>query len=186
MIQESPDKSVTVVVTRTPKPGREPDYEEWLRGVAKVSMRFPGHLGLTVLRPPPGSRRYTIVFRFDTVEHLQAWESSDERRAWVARAAAMCEDTEIARLTGMETWFTLPGGGAMVPPPRWKMVIVTFAVAYPLIQIFTATLGAWLSFLHPLVRGAIMGACLVLTMTYVGMPLATRLLKRWLFPAPRA
>jgi antibiotic biosynthesis monooxygenase (ABM) superfamily enzyme len=45
MVEEiSSDKSVTVVVTRTPKPGREPDYEEWIRGVAKVSTRFPGHL----------------------------------------------------------------------------------------------------------------------------------------------
>jgi hypothetical protein len=181
MPEQSRDESVTIVVTRTPKPGREGDYEEWLRGVAKVSMRYPGHLGLTVLKPPPGSRRYTIVFRFDTVEHLQAWDRSEERREWVARAEAMCEATEVSRLTGMETWFTLPGGGMVAPPPRWKMAIVSFGVAFPLIQIFTATIGAALAFLHPLARGAIMGLCLVLTMTYAAMPLATRLLKGWLF-----
>jgi hypothetical protein len=186
MAEESSDKSVTVVVTRTPKPGREGDYEEWLRGVAKVSMRFPGHLGMTVLRPPPGSRKYTIVFRFDTVDHLQAWDQSEERRQWVTRALEMCEDTEVARLSGMETWFTLPGGGAVTPPPRWKMVVVTFAVAYPLIQIFNATVGAQLAFLHPLARGAVMGLCLVLTMTYAAMPFATRLFKGWLYPGRSA
>lgn len=176
------EQSVTIVVTRTVKPGYEAAYEEWLHGVGEVAHSYPGHLGLTVIRPRPGSRDYTIVFRFDTAENLQRWEQSDERRAWLARIEGMVEGDDVQKLTGMETWFTLPGGGAVTPPPRWKMVIVTFSVAFPIIQVLTATLAEWLSPLPRLVRGAFVGLAMVLLMTYAAMPLATRLFRKWLYP----
>jgi antibiotic biosynthesis monooxygenase (ABM) superfamily enzyme len=176
------DGSVTIVVTRVVKPGRDRDYEAWLRGVVAVSATFPGHLGATVIRPGQGSRSWTLIFRFATQEQLDAWDRSPERAEWVARGEEMCEHTHLQRMTGLEGWFVLANGGAVAPPPRWKMVLVTFSVAFPTIQLLNATLVRWLQPFPAIVRGIALGASMVLLMTYALMPLATRLLGRWLYP----
>jgi hypothetical protein len=35
--------------------------------------------------------------------------------------------------SSLETWFAIPGLGAVQPPPRWKMALVTTPTAYVLI-----------------------------------------------------
>lgn len=175
--------AVSIAVVRTVRPGREADYEEWLRRAISAARQFPGHLGADVLRPAPGERQYLLLFRFATVEQLLAWEQSEARRALIEEVAPLTEGpTQLTRATGMETWFTLPGGRTLVPPPRWKMALVTWIVAFPLIQALNLTLGRWLAPLPPLARGALTGLAMVVTMTYALMPLVTRTLARWLYP----
>jgi antibiotic biosynthesis monooxygenase (ABM) superfamily enzyme len=173
-------EGVSVAVARTVKPGREGEYEAWLSRAIAAARAFPGHRGADVLRPEPGSRRYVLLFRYATLDQLMAWEASDERRRLVAEADSFTEGAADAqRIPGLVAWFTLPGGA--LPPPRWKMAIVTWAVAFPLIQALNAALGPLLTSLHPLARGALTGAAMVLIMTYAAMPLVTRALARWLF-----
>jgi antibiotic biosynthesis monooxygenase (ABM) superfamily enzyme len=178
------DPSVTVLVTRTVREGREADYEAWAEGVAAVARRFPGHRGLNLVRPRDASRTYTLVFRFDSAAQLDAWESSPERHVWVARAKELCEDARVQHLTGMEGWFATPAAG-LAPPPRWKMVAVSFGVAFPTMQALQAVLGPRLTALPGPVRGAVLGLAMVLFMTYVAMPAVTRHLAGWLYPPPR-
>ena len=71
---------VTVVVTRRVKAGREADYEAWLTRLLAAAAELPGYLGTTVQRPPSGSRTYTSIFRFATVDELRRFEASDLRR----------------------------------------------------------------------------------------------------------
>lgn len=174
------DPSVTVLVTRTVAEGREADYEAWMAGVSAAASAFSGHRGVVVVRPRDASRVYTLVFRFETEAQLEAWEASPERCAWVERAHDLCSDTRVQRLTGMEGWFEAPGPG-FGPPPRWKMVIVTFGVAFPTIQTLQALLLPRLDALPGLARGAILGMTMVLFMTYVAMPFVTRRLSGWLY-----
>ncbi len=63
---------------------------------------------------------------------------------------------------------------------------MTWAVAFPLIQILSSTLGSALGGVHPLARGALIGLAMVLCMTYAAMPFATKALRRWLYPPPPA
>src|SRR5687768_3147576 len=42
---------VTVLVSRKVLPGREPDYERWIRDVTKAALKYQGHLGMNVFRP---------------------------------------------------------------------------------------------------------------------------------------
>jgi antibiotic biosynthesis monooxygenase (ABM) superfamily enzyme len=173
-------EAVSVVVARVVCRGREEAYEQWLREAIAAARRFPGHLGAEVLRPEGQGRRYVLVFRYETLEQLLAWDSSPERDRLVAAAEALCEGpASVQRRTGLEGWFTLPGEAA--PPPRWKMALVTWLVAFPLIQALSALLGPLLAGAPPLVRSAAIGGAMVLTMTYAAMPLATRALRRFLF-----
>ncbi len=175
------DPSVTVLVTRTVKEGREADYEAWVTGVSAVASAFSGHRGVHVVRPRDGSRVYTLVFRFDSAAQLEAWEASPERRVWVERVEDLCTDTRVQQLTGMEGWFEIPAPG-LGPPPRWKMAVVTFGVAFPTIQTLQTLLLPLLDPLPVLARGAVLGLAMVLFLTYVAMPFVTRRLSAWLYP----
>ena len=61
----SDKKSVTVVVSRTVFPGRERDYDEWVRRLVAAAAQAHGNIGVTMLIPAPGKPGlYHVVFRF--------------------------------------------------------------------------------------------------------------------------
>ena len=92
--------------------------------------------------PPSGSVTEVITrdivpgreheFEFANEEALVAWEASEERDRLVQEARKF-STPDVQRATGLETWFVLPGQRAIVPPPRWKMLLVTLIGAYPLV-----------------------------------------------------
>src|SRR5262245_33632439 len=133
---QTTSEGVTVVVVRTVFPGRQAECEVWMHDIAQVATTFPGHLGVTIFRPRPGARDYTLAFRFDTAANLERWEQSPERRAWVERADAFTERVYLDRQSGLETWFVLPGVPVTMPT-RWKMMLVTWLVAFALIQLLS-------------------------------------------------
>jgi hypothetical protein len=101
------------------------------------------------------------------------------------RAGQLLEaDQGLQQLTGLETWFKLPGGNVptMKPPPRWKMWLVSVVAVYPLVLTFQALLVPRMAGL-PLPLKALSFPLVLLTlMTFVVMPVVTRLLRRWLGP----
>jgi heme-degrading monooxygenase HmoA len=110
---EGADGPVTTM-TRRVKPGHEPFCERFLEGIIAAAIEFPGHLGVEVFGPEAAiSGEYRVVYRFDTREHLQAWLDSDERAVWLGRAEPhLIGPMRTQVLTGLETWFTLPGRAA--------------------------------------------------------------------------
>lgn len=179
------DPPVTVLVTRRVKPGKEAEYEKFVSGVAAAASAFPGHLGATVFRPEGhDDREYRVVMRFDHESSLKRWEDSAERKAWHARARELAEDLPAAqKVTGLETWFTLPGRRTITPPPRYKMALITWAAVYPLVTlIFFLLQPLFLQMPTPL-RTLVLTGIMIPAMTYVIMPGMARLFKRWLYPA---
>jgi len=176
--------SVTVCIRWKIKPDREREFEDWLVGVGRAAAQFPGHQGLTVLRPAgAGSPEYVYIFRFDTYPHLQRWEESPERQAWVARARELTEgEARKQVVTGLEYWFALPELPAGPPPARAKMAFVTLLAIYPLSLALPALLAPALTPLPALLRSLIVSVLLILLMTYVVMPGMTRVFARWLYP----
>jgi antibiotic biosynthesis monooxygenase (ABM) superfamily enzyme len=113
---------VTVLYSRRVKPGREADFQAWAHGIVAASREFPGHLSASVLDDPSG-REYHVLFSFADRRTLRAWLDSDERRRWLDRVGELIEaDQGLQQLTGLETWFKLPGAKVptMKPPPRWR------------------------------------------------------------------
>ena len=62
--------AVTSVIPHTVRAGSESRYEAWFREVTAIAQTFSGHRGVDFIRPPKGSRTYTVVLHFDTSEHL--------------------------------------------------------------------------------------------------------------------
>jgi antibiotic biosynthesis monooxygenase (ABM) superfamily enzyme len=173
---------VTVAITQHLKAGKERAFEQWLQDVGQAAGHFPGHQGLTVLSPSKAERRYTYLFRFDSYAHLQAWEHSPQKAQWVAQLGDLLEaapDKQI--VTGLEYWFQLPNDAATVPPPRYKMVLVTILAIYPLSLVVTTLLKPLTRALPFLLGSLLVSTVLVLTMTYALMPVMARLFARWLF-----
>src|SRR5215203_6811021 len=182
--QSRADEPVTVLYSRRVKPGREADFETWARGIVAASRQFPGHLGASVL-DVPGSREYHILFSFADRKSLRAWLDSEERRRWLARVGELIEaDQGLQQLTGLETWFKLPGSNVptMKPPPRWKMWLVSMVAVYPLVLAFQVLVVPRMAGLPLPVRALAFPVVLLTLMTFVVMPVVTRVLRRWLGP----
>ncbi len=176
---------VTVAITRVVKPGCEEEFERALHDFVQRSLHLPGQLGVHILRPAPGSgsREYGIMRRFADAEARDAFYRLPLFEKWKEKVAGLVEgEPRYERLSGLETWFTLPGQRAIVPPPRWKMALVTLVAVYPLSMVLSITVGNWIRHWPMLLSSLIFNACIVTGLTWFLMPLLTRLFKPWLYP----
>ena len=180
------DSGATVVITHRVREGGHEGYEAWLKQIAPVCRAYPGHLDWHIVRPIKGlTTTYTVVIRFDTREHLEAWMTSADRKRLIEEVQPLLarEDDFFIR-SGLDFWFTPDGARAKVPV-RWKQFLTTWSAIFPLvlgvplvvIPLMRRTgLPEWRPFTKLAVTGVI-----VFLMTYVVMPRYTKLLKRWLF-----
>ncbi len=175
------DTPVTIIVKRRPKPDRILELEEVMSGTTKDAMSFDGHLGANIIKPIHPDDSYRIVFKFDSMRHYLAWEGSTIREKWLARYAEVTiGEQEIEILSGLETWFTLPGGEALIPPPKYKMMAIVWMSIFPLSLLLYYCLTPFISELPIVLQIAVTSLTLVSLMTYVVMPLMAKLFHRWL------
>jgi uncharacterized protein len=187
-VQESThieDPPVAVRVTRRVKPERVEEFEEWVSGITAATARFPGYLGAEVLKPgDPSDTDYHIIFKFDHMSDLKRWEDSDERRDWCGRVESFQEGPAHRHVVvGLERWFVLPSNRDASPPPRYKMVAITWLAIYPLITAVFFFLGDPLQRLPLGFRTLVVTAIIVPAMLYLVLPLMTPLFARWLYPS---
>lgn len=179
---------VTVAILRRVRPGCEAAFESALHEFVQQSLNEPAQLGVHVLRPAPGSgsREYGILRRFADAAARDAFYDSAIFRDWQQKVAPLTEgEPRYEHVSGLETWFTLPGQRAMVPPPRWKMAVVTLLGVYPASLLIPTLLkplmGEW-----PLpFRSLGVAALMVAALTWLIMPALARLLRRWLHQEPQ-
>jgi uncharacterized protein len=181
------DHPITTTVTRRVRPGHEAAYEEFLEGIIAAASRYPGHLGVEVFKPQDATAGdYRTVYRFDTAEHLHAWLDSEEHAAWLERAEPHVIGPMRTRfVTGLESWFTLPGRPGTPPPPPYKMALLTWITIFPLITAIVLATGPLLEGVPVVPKLGITTAIAVPLMTWVVMPRVTRLLRGWLYPDHR-
>lgn len=179
----APLDPVTVVVRRTVRAGRERDYEAWLAALLRGAASLPGFLGTNVIRPTAGSREYTSVFRFDTVDHLRQFEESDLRRRALAAVTDLVEgDAMWEKLSGLELWFSPPPGTVAPVPSRLRMALVMIVVVYGLVLSIGKVVALVLAGVPMPLRLLVTITLEVFFMTYVLMPRLTRALARFIFP----
>jgi antibiotic biosynthesis monooxygenase (ABM) superfamily enzyme len=175
------NQPVTAIISHRVRPGRELGYEQWLKGISAVAQTFPGHQGVSFVRPQGHEcPEYVIILRFDTYAHLDAWMKSPERRTWIERASPLVEqDQDIQILTGLETWFNFPG--QRFSPPVYKMAVVTWLGVQIVTSVVAYSLGPVLAPFPLWVNLAISNVIVVLALTYLVMPKLTQLLHFWLY-----
>lgn len=177
---------VSTVTLRTVRPGMEAEFEKSLKDFFQRSKSVPGQLGVHVVRPLPGSADHDwgILRTFTDEEAKAAFFNSPEFQEWQAVAAGFMEgERRQDTLMGLETWFTLPGSKAIVPPSRLKMGLLSTCggvVAASAVSVVVGPLIADLGFFPKIL---VMSVSIASLMTWIVMPLLSRLLKGWLYGA---
>jgi uncharacterized protein len=176
----------TVVITHRVRDGKEADYDNWLNEIRSLCRAFPGHLDWQIIRPIAGlTKTYTVVIRFDTLDHLRQWMGSHDRHRLIEMVQPLLDaDGDYTIRSGLDFWFTPPGAGVKVPL-RWKQFLITWSAIYPLV------LGVPLVVVPVLRRFGVpdnrfltillVTATVVFLMVYVVMPRYTRFVRQWLF-----
>lgn len=188
MTTELPPKDaepLAVLTLRTVREGYQERFEAALHDFIAASFHTEGQLGVHVIRPASGSgsREYGIVRRFGSIEARDRFYSSELFRRWEESIAPMMEGGPVRQdLCGLETWFTVPGKRAMIPPPRWKMALVTVIGVYPASIVVAQLLHPLTGGLHPLLQSLFIAVGIVVCLTWAVMPVLVKIFRPWLYP----
>ena len=123
-------KPITVLVARRVRPGKEVEFERWASELTRAASAFDGFLGAGLLRPGHVGELWHVVYRFASADELAQWEQSPTRSELLAHGEEVMSTSHERRMTGLETWFEVPGRTAPAPP-SWKMFVVTSIVSDP-------------------------------------------------------
>lgn len=172
----------TVVVSRAAHPARVREFERALARAVDTALRFPGQLGITVLKPPAGARpEYKIVIKFDSQANRDRWYASEESRQVFAHIAQHeSRPPRFEMRTGLESWFETDLAGAS-PPPRHKIALATWLAAFPVITFWSVLSWPLLGDAPLAVRAFVLSGLMTFSLAYVVMPRITRWLAGWLF-----
>jgi len=174
--------SVTTILKIRYKPGYEQECLRWMEETASIAGSFTGFLDKEIYRSVETENLLLNIFTFRSLKDLEAWEHSEQRSLQTRKGEQVFESiVEKRQLSGLEFWFQ-PKGSDRRLPLKWKMAAVTVMVIFlllntvmPFLQKAFAVFG-----LPALVKSLIGVLAMVGLMTYLVMPLITRLLSAWL------
>ena len=175
---------IHVAVVRKVKPGCEAQFEGALHDFVQRSLALPGQIGVHIIRPAPGSdsREYGILRGFANREALAAFRTSPEYLEWDRYAQRLTENgARTEELSGLESWFT-PPGQPLRPLPQWKMAIVTYVAVDVVTTLLFYLIGPVIQNWPFLIRNSAFNVLVVACLTWLAMPLLTRVFQAWLQP----
>jgi uncharacterized protein len=175
---------VTVYISRHVRIGDEPAYEAALAQTIDAAKSFQGFRDAVVLKPShPIDREYRVILHFDHCQDLRRWEQSKIRCRWLQQLDQYSvEPPTVQTLTGLETWFTLPIQGTILPPPRYKMLLLTWLAVFPVGTLLNLLISNLFPGIPMTARSFLFTLILGWLMTYLIMPRLTVLFAKWLYP----
>lgn len=178
------EEPVHIAITRRVRKERVGDFEAALAEFARRSLAEHGTRGVQLLHPPPDSEspEYGILRSFATSADRDAFYQSPLYTEWLKQIAPMIEGEAAKReLKGLEAWFRDPHA---LPPPRWKMALLTWIAVWPVSIIVPAILVPLLGPNFPQIfKAGIIAAGIVIVLTWAAMPLLVKLAHPWLHPS---
>lgn len=177
---------VHIAITRRARKERVGEFEAALTEFARRSLHEPGTRGVFLLHPTDStSTEYGIFRSFASAADREAFYKSDLYADWEKRVAPLVEGQPVCReLTGLEAWFRNPGE---TMPPRWKMAVLTWIAVWPVSMVVPAIVLPLLSpKFNSILAAGLIAAGIVTILTWIAMPLLTKLAHPWLHPtAPK-
>jgi len=122
------DNAATVIIGQKVRPGSELKFEAWQQDMNREASKYPGFIGAEVNGPTSVQPDWIVVYRFDSVAHVQAWINSATRQE---------------RLAGGQQYFDGPGtqqvvGGGARQADALVTVVVTHRVSREQVEDFLA------------------------------------------------
>ena len=120
--------AATVIIGQTVRPGCEQAFEAWQTDMNSRAATYPGFIGAQINPPTAVQSDWVVVYRFDSVAHVQAWINSATRQERLAEGQQYFE--------GPGTQQVISGGDRPVDP--LVTVVVTHRVRPELVPDFLA------------------------------------------------
>ena len=180
LVQRTPGPdAVTAVMSQRVKPDAWEAFRDAHARIVLTMSRFPGFLSSELAEPVPGVQDdHVIVFAFDSRGHLDRWLESDERRRVLELVEPLIEGERTLNVVGgFAGWFETEGADR---PPRWKQGVAVLVALYPttlLLGFLQRTLVPDAPWIPALFVSNVVGIAIL---TWLLMPLVTRLLAPWL------
>lgn len=179
--ETSQDSSVTALINHVVGKDRRDEFLQALKDFLRAYDDFSGARGCQVFEQEEGERvRITMLQRFDAAADHERWLRSKAFARWEAVMARIQPMVEPVRsYAGMEALFAAeqkaPGA-----PPRWKMAIVLLIAVFPLSLAMSVWFGPALGSISPVIGALITSPVMVFLMTYVIVPILTKIFAGWL------
>lgn len=169
-------------------------FETWHQSLEQVARQHPGFVRLDLNSPLYCENdviKWYSIIHFDSPENLNHWMNSQERKAVIERGQSVFRAYRFKSFTtGLEGWFSRRASddeNSGLGPPAWKQILSVVFGLYPIVMIRlklfpgTGLVGEW----SP--SGAMLLATLVTSsiLAVVVMPVVTKMMKFWLYPAYR-
>lgn len=178
-------QGASVVISHHILEGKQDQYEEWLNEIGPLCRSFLGYIDWQIIRPIPSlTFNYTVIIRFDTIDHLRKWMESDERKKLIEKAKPIfAKDDNYVIQSGLD--FLFQPAQNQKAPVRWKQYLVTWSAIYPLSILVPLLLLPLLKMIaipeNKFVNSFFISGVIVFIMVYWLMPNYTRLIKKWLY-----
>jgi len=183
--ESAQESTITVLVNHVIAADSRMAFLDALKELLKTFEALPGAKGYKVFQEDAGtSIRITILQRFASWTDQEAWLNSEDFKRWKVAIAPLHPTLEHVRTySGMEALFA--AGQSPAAPPRWKMAIVLFLAVFPLSLALSHWFGKTLASIPPLIGALISSPVMVVFMTYIMVPVLTKIFSGWLQPSQK-
>ncbi|MFD5426602.1 antibiotic biosynthesis monooxygenase [Streptomyces sp. NPDC127084] len=94
------DAAVTAIIGQRVRPGRDREFEKWQEEVNAAAARYPGFLGTETSPPTALQPDWVVVYRFDSIAHLQEWINSATRQTLLDSGGAFFDGPATQQVVG--------------------------------------------------------------------------------------
>jgi antibiotic biosynthesis monooxygenase (ABM) superfamily enzyme len=174
---------VTEVFVTQVSSDKEMDYRKWIAKIHQIEAKFPGFRGVYVQAPHNGERTWITLLQFDTIEHLDKWIMSEERKEILAESKELIASLESHRMfSPYAGWFKSIEQTTGQVPAIWKQTMIVLLVLFPLVMLEFKFLNPFLTGLNISLATFIGNAISVSLVAWPMVPLVIRYLSWWLVP----
>jgi antibiotic biosynthesis monooxygenase (ABM) superfamily enzyme len=113
------NNAATVIIGQKVRPGAERAFAVWQDDMNAAAARYPGFIAAETAQPTDVQPDWVVVYRFDSVAHVQAWINSSTRQEHLDKGREYFD--------GPATQQVITGGAAPVDP--LVTVVVTHSVS---------------------------------------------------------
>lgn len=176
---EPSSEAVTAVMSQRVRPDAWDEFRRAHAEITLVMRDFDGFLRSDLAEPVQGVQDdHVIVFSFDSRRNLDRWLGSEERQDVLALVEPLIEGERTLNVVGgFAGWFQDDGA---TEPPRWKQAVAVLIALFPttlLLGFLQRAFAPGSPWIAALFVSNVVGIAIL---TWLLMPLMTRLLARWL------
>lgn len=180
LVQSVPGKeAVTAVMSQRVDPDAWQDFRRAHAEITTVMRAFDGFLSSELAEPVPGVQEdHVIVFAFDSRANLNRWLESPKRQEVLRQIEPLIEGERTLNVVGgFAGWFRVDSSRE---PPRWKQAVAVLVALFPTTLLLGLVQRTFVTDVHWVPALFVSNVVGIAILTWLLMPLATRLLASWL------